>query len=56
MLSNEVQAFPPAERISWMPWGWMLAFLALIVLLGFPIAVAAFVLIYLKVQRKQAQS
>jgi hypothetical protein len=31
----------------------MIAFLALIVLLGFPIAVAVFMLVYLKVQAKE---
>jgi cytochrome b561 len=38
---------------SALPWAWMVAFLALIVLLGFPIAVAIFVLVYLKVQAKE---
>ena len=38
---------------SALPWAWMIAFLALIVLLGFPIAVAAFVLVYLKAQAKE---
>ena len=36
-----------------LPWAWMIAFLALIVLLGFPIAVAVFMLVYLKVQAKE---
>jgi hypothetical protein len=36
-----------------LPWAWMVAFLALIVLLGFPIAVALFVLVYLKAQAKE---
>lgn len=36
-----------------LPWAWMFAFLASIVLLGFPIAVAAFLLVYLKVQAKE---
>src|SRR5262245_54631349 len=43
----------PSGQIPWMPWGWMVGFLALIVLLGFPIAVAAFLLLYLKVQAKE---
>ena len=38
---------------SLLPWAWMIAFLALIVLLGFPIAVAVFVLAYLKLQAKE---
>jgi len=36
-----------------LPWAWMIAFLALIVLLGFPIAVAVFMLVYLKLQAKE---
>src|SRR5262245_57594505 len=40
-------------RGSARPWAWMVGFLALIVLLGFPIAVAAFLLVYLKVQAKE---
>lgn len=43
----------PAPRGIALPWAWMIAFLALIVLVGFPIAVAAFLLIYLKVQAKE---
>ena len=43
----------PAQKSSSLPWAWMFAFLALIVLLGFPIAVALFVLVYLKVQGKE---
>ena len=43
----------PAQKSSALPWAWMIAFLALIVLLGFPIAVALFVLVYLKVQGKE---
>jgi len=42
------------EPSSALPWAWMFAFLALIVLLGFPIAVAVFVLVYLKVQSKES--
>jgi len=38
---------------SALPWAWMIGFLALIVLLGFPIAVAVFVFVYLKVQGKE---
>jgi len=43
----------PAPRGIALSWGWMVAFLALIVLLGFPIAVAVFTLLYLKVQAKE---
>ena len=43
----------PAPRGIALPWAWMFAFFAIIVLFGFPIAVAAFVLIYLKVQAKE---
>jgi hypothetical protein len=43
----------PAQRGVARSWVWMLAFLALIVLLGFPIAVAAFVFLYLKVEAKE---
>ena len=43
----------PAQRGVARSWVWMLAFLALIVLLGFPIAVAVFVFLYLKVQAKE---
>ncbi|MEA3195132.1 MAG: hypothetical protein QOD26_3465 [Betaproteobacteria bacterium] len=43
----------PAQKSSALPWAWMIGFLALIVLLGFPIAVAVFVLVYLKVQGKE---
>jgi len=46
-------ASEPAPRSVALPWAWMFAFLALIVLLGFPIAVAAFLLIYLKFQAKE---
>lgn len=52
---------PPADVAEKAPrravafsWGWMLAFLALIVLLGFPIAIAAFVFVYLKLQAKES--
>ena len=51
---------PPADvaekaprRAIALSWGWMLAFLALVVLLGFPIAVAAFAFLYLKLQAKE---
>lgn len=37
-----------------LPWIWLVIFLALVVLFGFPIAVAAFVLLYLKVQAKES--
>ena len=47
----------PIEPGEWgataLPWAWMLAFLALIVLLGFEIAVAVFVFAYLKLQSKE---
>jgi hypothetical protein len=43
----------PATRGSALPWIWMGGFLALIVLLGFPIAVAVFVFSYLKLQSKE---
>ena len=43
----------PAQRRIALPWIWMLAFLAIIVLLGFPIAVAVFVFAYLKLQAKE---
>ena len=43
----------PAPRGSALPWAWMGGFLALIVLLGFPIAVAVFVFGYLKLQSKE---
>ena len=43
-----------APRGIALPWAWMIGFLALIVLLGFPIAVAAFMLIYLKVAAKES--
>lgn len=42
-----------APRSGVLPWAWMIGFLAMIALLGFPIAVAAFLLIYLKVQAKE---
>jgi hypothetical protein len=42
-----------ASRGSALPWAWMGGFLALIVLLGFPIAVAVFVFGYLKLQSKE---
>lgn len=48
------QSTEPAEwRATSLPWAWMVAFLALIVLLGFPLAVAVFVFAYLKVQSKE---
>ena len=43
-----------AQRGVALSWAWMIAFLAVIVLLGFPIAVAAFVLLYLKMQAKES--
>lgn len=42
-----------APRIPVLPWAWMVLFLVLIVLLGFPIAVAVFLLLYLKTQAKE---
>jgi hypothetical protein len=36
-----------------LPWLWMVGFLALIVLLGFPVAVAVFLLLYLKAQARE---
>ena len=44
----------PAQRGVVLPWVWMLAFFALVVLLGFPIAVAVFVFAYLKLQAKES--
>jgi len=48
---------PAAEEAvagsGFLPWAWMIAFLAMIVLLGFPIAVAAFLLVYLKLQARE---
>ena len=43
----------PATPGSALPWAWMGGFLALIVLLGFPIAIALFVFSYLKLQSKE---
>ncbi|HYR34700.1 MAG TPA: tripartite tricarboxylate transporter TctB family protein [Burkholderiales bacterium] len=45
----ELQITPPG-RSTWIAAGWMLAFFAAVVLLGFPIAVPLFVLLYLKLQ------
>lgn len=44
----------PAQKGVALPWAWMLAFLAVIVLLGFSVAVALFVLVYLKLQAKES--
>ena len=54
-LVGKKEASPeePAPRGTALSWGWMVAFLVLIVLLGFPIAVAVFVLLYLKLQAKE---
>lgn len=49
---KEVPAAPSQPGIA-LPWAWMIVFLALIVLLGFPIAVALFVFAYLKLQAKE---
>ena len=50
---KEASQEEPAHRGVALSWSWMVAFLALIVLLGFPIAVAVFTLLYLKVQAKE---
>jgi putative tricarboxylic transport membrane protein len=50
-LSEEVPEV--TARRTLLAWGWMAGFLALIALLGFPIAIAAFVFVYLKVQAKE---
>ena len=52
-LRDKAAADESAPRGGVLPWAWMIGFLAMIVLLGFPIAVAAFLLIYLKVQAKE---
>lgn len=44
----------PEQRGVGLPWAWMLAFFALVVQLGFPIAVAVFVFAYLKLQAKES--
>lgn len=51
-LSEEVPEATARQRTI-LAWAWMTGFLALIVLLGFPIAIAAFVFAYLKVQAKE---
>lgn len=43
----------PAQRGTALSGAWMVVFLVLIVVLGFPIAVALFVFTYLKVQAKE---
>ena len=43
----------PAQSGVALPWAWMIGIHALIVLLGFPIAVAVFMLAYLKLQAKE---
>ena len=53
-LAEKKVAEESAQRGIALPWAWMIAFLALIVLLGFPIAVAVFVLVYLKLQAKES--
>jgi hypothetical protein len=45
----ELQITPPG-RSTWIAAAWMLAFFAGVVLLGFPLAVPLFVLLYLKCQ------
>ena len=52
-LRTKEGADAPAPPGIALPWAWMVAFLALIVLLGFPVAVAAFMLIYLKFAAKE---
>jgi hypothetical protein len=52
-LSDEVPAATARQRAV-LAWGWLVGFLALIVLLGFPIAVAVFVFVYLKAQAKES--
>ena len=44
----------PEQRGVALPWAWMLAFFALVVLLGFPVAVAVFVFAYLKLQARES--
>ena len=51
-MSDEVPE-GTARRRTAIAWAWLAGFLLLIVLLGFPIAVAAFVFVYLKVQGKE---
>jgi len=53
-LIDKKTAEEPAPRSVALPWAWMIAFLAVIVLLGFPVAVAVFVLAYLKLQAKES--
>ena len=43
----------PAQHSAALPWAWMFGFLALIALLGFPAAVAVFMLAYLRLQAKE---
>jgi hypothetical protein len=50
---SEEQSPEVARRRTLLAGGWILGFFALVLLLGFPIAVAAFVFIYLKVQGKE---
>jgi len=50
--SNEAEGDPMPRGIA-LPWAWIVGFLALIALLGFPIAVAAFMLAYLKFAAKE---
>ena len=52
-LKSSEAAGDPMPRGIALPWAWMVGFLALIVLLGFPVAVAAFMLIYLKFAAKE---
>jgi hypothetical protein len=50
---SEDQSPEVARRRTLLAGGWILGFFALVLLLGFPIAVAAFVFVYLKVQGKE---
>lgn len=43
----------PAARGAVLPWIWMVGFFAIIVLLGFPIGVAVFMLAYLRFQARE---
>jgi hypothetical protein len=52
-LLDRKAADPAPGPAVLLPWLWIIAFLALIVLLGFPIAVALFVFAYLRLQSKE---
>jgi hypothetical protein len=52
-LARKETSEEPPQRGAALSWAWMAGFVALILLLGFPIAVAVFVFAYLKVQAKE---